>query len=45
VKPLIKALAADQQWGRPIAVRIYAKARPLYHPTVTRDLDPLHLEG
>jgi hypothetical protein len=43
VKPLIKALAADQQWGRPIAVRIYAKARPLYHPTVTRDLDPLHL--
>ena len=45
VKPLIKALAADQQWGRPIAVRIYAKARPLYHPTVTRDLDPLHLES
>jgi aminopeptidase N len=45
VKPLIKALAADQQWGRPIAVRIYAKARSLYHPTVTRDLDPLHLES
>ncbi|HUP67458.1 MAG TPA: M1 family metallopeptidase [Sphingomicrobium sp.] len=43
VKPLIKALAADQSWGRPIAKRIYAKARPLYHPTVTRDLDPLHL--
>jgi leukotriene-A4 hydrolase len=43
VKPLIKALAADQPWGRPIAVRIYAKARPLYHPTVTRELDPLHL--
>jgi hypothetical protein len=43
VKPLIKALAADQGWGRPIAVRIYAKARPLYHPTVTRELDPLHL--
>ena len=43
VKPLIKALAEDQQWGRPIAARIYAKARPLYHPTVTRDLDPLHL--
>jgi len=43
VKPLIKALAADQAWGRPIAKRIYAEARPLYHPTVTRDLDPLHL--
>jgi aminopeptidase N len=43
VKPLIKALAADQAWGRPIAVRIYAEARPLYHPTVTRELDPLHL--
>ena len=43
VKPLIKALASDQAWGRSIAMRIYAKARPLYHPTVTRDLDPLHL--
>ena len=43
VKPLLKALAADTSWGRPIASRIYAKARPLYHPTVTRDLDPLHL--
>jgi leukotriene-A4 hydrolase len=43
VKPLIKALAADPQWGRPIAVRIYPRVRPLYHPTVTRDLDPLHL--
>jgi leukotriene-A4 hydrolase len=45
VKPLIKALAADPQWGRPIAVRIYARARPLYHPTVTRDLDPLNLQS
>ena len=43
VKPLIKALAADPSWGRPIAVRIYARARPLYHPTVTRELDPLGL--
>ncbi|MEO6255915.1 MAG: M1 family metallopeptidase [Sphingomicrobium sp.] len=39
VKPLIKALAADSSWGRPIAVRSYAKARPLYHPTVVRALD------
>ena len=45
VKPLIKALAKDPQWGRPIAVRIYAKARPLYHPIVPRDLDVLKLGG
>ena len=40
---LFKALAKDQQWGRPIAKRIYAEARPLYHPLVTRDLDKLGL--
>ncbi|MEO5611696.1 MAG: M1 family metallopeptidase [Sphingomicrobium sp.] len=45
VKPLLKALAADSGWGRPIAVRIYARARPLYHPIVTRDLDVLKLGG
>ena len=45
VKPLIKALASDAQWGRPIAVRIYAKSRLLYHPLVTRDLDVLKLGG
>ena len=43
VRPLIQALARDQEWGRPIAARIYAKARPLYHPLVTRDLDKLKL--
>ncbi len=41
VKPLITALAKDGQWGRPIAKRIYARARPFYHPLVTRDLDKL----
>ena len=45
VKPLIKALAADSSWGRPIAARIYVKTRPLYHPRVTRDLDQLKLPG
>src|SRR5439155_10035303 len=39
VRPLFKALAKDARWGRPIAKRIYAQARPLYHPVVTRDLD------
>jgi aminopeptidase N len=44
VKPLFKALAADSTWGRPIAARIYAKARPSYHPLVTRDLDKLQIQ-
>jgi aminopeptidase N len=39
VKPLLKALGADQQWGKPIAHRIYGQVRSFYHPTVTRDLD------
>ncbi|HET9811156.1 MAG TPA: M1 family metallopeptidase [Sphingomicrobium sp.] len=43
VRPLIQALAEDKDWGRPIAARIYAKARPIYHPIVTRDLDKLGL--
>ena len=43
VRPLIKALAEDQQWGRPIAARIYAKTRAFYHPVTTRDLDKLGL--
>lgn len=43
VRPLIRALAADQAWGRPIAARIYRQARPLYHPMVTRELDQLRL--
>lgn len=42
VRPLYKALAANA-WGKPIAKRIYAEARPLYHPLVTRDLDKLKL--
>jgi aminopeptidase N len=43
VKPLIEALAKDKEWGRPIAQRLYAKARPLYHPVTTSDLDKLGL--
>ena len=43
VRPLIEALAEDKGWGRPIAARVYAKARPLYHPITTRDLDKLGL--
>jgi leukotriene-A4 hydrolase len=43
VRPLFKALATDQSWGKPLARRIYAEARGLYHPLVTRDLDKLGL--
>ena len=43
VRPLIKALAEDSSWGRPIAARIYPRARPLYHPLVTGELDELNL--
>ena len=43
VRPLIEALAEDKQWGRPIAVRIYGRARPSYHPVTTKDLDKLGL--
>ncbi|MEO7491863.1 MAG: M1 family metallopeptidase [Sphingomicrobium sp.] len=43
VQPLFKTLAADPGWGRPIAQRIYARTRALYHPIVTRFLDPLGL--
>ncbi len=43
VRPLIQALAKDAKWGRPIAARVYARTRPLYHPIVTRDLDELKL--
>jgi len=43
VKPLLTALSKDSQWGKPLAKRIYAEARPLYHPLVTHDLDKLKL--
>jgi aminopeptidase N len=43
VRPLIEALAEDKRWGRPIATRVYVKARPLYHPITVRDLDKLGL--
>ena len=39
VRPLYKTLYTDVAWGRPIAQRLYALARPMYHPLVTRDVD------
>jgi hypothetical protein len=43
VRPLIETLAADAQWGRPIATRVYREARASYHPITQRDLDKLKL--
>jgi leukotriene-A4 hydrolase len=43
VRPLITKLAKDSEWGRPIAARIYANARPSYHSVTSSDLDKLGL--
>ena len=40
VKPLYQALA-ETEWGSREARRIYQRARPLYHATLTASLDPL----
>jgi aminopeptidase N len=38
VKPLFEDLVKTD-WGRPVAERIYAKARPMYHPVTVRSID------
>ncbi|HEX5108803.1 MAG TPA: M1 family metallopeptidase [Vicinamibacterales bacterium] len=40
LRPLFEDLMATD-WGRPIAQRIYAQARPGYHAVVTSTLDPI----
>ncbi|WP_454761152.1 M1 family metallopeptidase [Caulobacter segnis] len=39
VAPLFKDLMAQGDWGQPIAKRIYAKARPLYHAVTRQTVD------
>jgi aminopeptidase N len=39
VAPLFEALVAEEDWGRPIADRIYAKARPTYHSVTSGTVD------
>ncbi|MFL6843716.1 MAG: M1 family metallopeptidase [Allosphingosinicella sp.] len=41
VIPVIKTLMAQGEWGRPIAKRIYAEARPTYHSVTTSRVDEL----
>ncbi len=39
VLPLFTSLWAEGDWGRPIATRLYAQARPGYHPVTTNSVD------
>ena len=39
VAPLFEQLVAQGEWGRPIATRIYAKARPTYHSVTSGTVD------
>jgi hypothetical protein len=39
--PLYTDLMAQGDWGRPIAVRIYQRARPTYHPVSVGTLDEI----
>ena len=40
LRPLYEDLVKTE-WGKPMAQRIYAKARPLYHSVSTATLDPI----
>ena len=39
VQPLFQALVDQGDWGRPIATRLYVRARPGYHPVTTGSVD------
>jgi len=39
VSPLFETLIGEGDWGRPIAERIYARARPAYHPLTQATVD------
>jgi leukotriene-A4 hydrolase len=39
IAPLFEALVAQRQWGRPIAERIYARARSTYHSVTQGTVD------
>ena len=44
LRPLYEDLVKTE-WGKPMAQRIYAKARPLYHSVSTATLDPIGGSG
>jgi leukotriene-A4 hydrolase len=39
VAPLFETLMSQGEWGRPIAQRLYARARPTYHSVTTSTVD------
>jgi hypothetical protein len=39
VLPLFQTLIGEGEWGRPIAERVYARTRPLYHSVTTGSVD------
>jgi aminopeptidase N len=41
VAPLFKDLMAQGDWGQPIAKRLYAKTRPLYHAVTRQTVDTI----
>jgi aminopeptidase N len=41
VTPLYKGLKAQGEWGTPIARRIYAKAKPTYHPVAQAAIEKI----
>ncbi|KKC25341.1 M1 family metallopeptidase [Sphingomonas sp. SRS2] len=41
IRPVYRALHEQGEWGRPIANRIYAGARPHYHPVTVASVDKI----
>jgi aminopeptidase N len=41
VAPIFRTLWGQGEWGRPIAERLYARARPLYHSVTTGQVDKI----
>jgi leukotriene-A4 hydrolase len=39
VAPIFRTLVGEGEWGRPIAERVYARARPLYHSVTSAQVD------
>jgi aminopeptidase N len=41
IYPVYRGLMAQGDWGRPIAARLFEKARPGYHPTIAAGLEKI----
>ncbi|HEX8467715.1 MAG TPA: M1 family metallopeptidase [Allosphingosinicella sp.] len=45
VAPIFRTLWGEGEWGRPIAQRLYGRARPLYHSVTTGQVDRIMKDG